>query len=87
MGISNPRDDRAERNRGVLASVPLSTVIPRVGNAHLQQNLICSLGSAQHGHPEGWKRPSTTEPHIGFFFLHNTEKLLFTLFKVVPAVE
>ena len=37
MGVSNPRDDRAERNLGV-ASVPLSTVIPRVGNAHLQQN-------------------------------------------------
>ena len=30
MGVSNPRDDRAERNRG-------STVIPMVGNAHLQQ--------------------------------------------------
>ena len=39
MGVSNPRDDRAERNRGV-ASVPHSTVIPRVGNAHLEQNLI-----------------------------------------------
>ena len=23
-------------------------------------------GSARHGHPEGWKRPSTTEPHIRF---------------------
>ena len=23
-------------------------------------------GSAQHGHPKGWKRPSTTEPHIRF---------------------
>ena len=35
-------------------------------------------GSAQHGHSEGLKRPSTTEPHIGFFFLHNTtEKLHF----------
>ena len=84
MGFSNPRDDRAERNRGY-AEVPVSTVIPMVGNAHLQQ---CSLGSAQHDHPEGWKRPSTTEPHTGFFFLHNsTEKIPFTLSKVVPAVE
>ena len=39
MGVSNPRDDRAEQNLGV-ASVPLSTVIPRVGNLHLQQNPI-----------------------------------------------
>ena len=28
-----------------------------------------TLGSAQHGHPEGWKRPFTTEPHIDFFCL------------------
>ena len=62
MGVSNSRDDRAERNRG--------------------------YAEVQHGHPESWKRPSTTEPHIGFFFLHNTtEKLPFTLSKVVPAVE
>ena len=48
MGVSNPRDGRAERNRG------------------------CSLGSAQQGHPSGWKRPSTTERHIGFLlFLHD----------------
>ena len=39
MGVPNPRDERAERNRGY-ASVPLSTVIPRIGNAHLQQNPI-----------------------------------------------
>ena len=33
-------------------------------------------GSAQHCHPEGWKHPSTTYPHIRLFFLHNaTEKL------------
>ena len=52
--VSNPRDDRAERNRG----------------------------SAQHGHPLDWKRPSTTELHIGFFFLHNaTEKLPFAVEK------
>ena len=64
MGVSNPRDDRAEQKRGY------------------------SLGSAQHGYPEGWKRPSTKEPHIRFFFLHNTtEKLPFALFKVVPPVE
>ena len=44
MGVSNPRDDRAERNLGV-ASVPLSTVIPRVGNAYLQQNPIRFLKS------------------------------------------
>ena len=45
-------------------------------------------GSAQRGHPEGWKHPSTTEPHIGFFFLHNTtKKLPFTLSEVVPAVQ
>ena len=40
MGVFNPRDDRAERNLGVVAEVPLSTVIPSVGNAHLQQNPI-----------------------------------------------
>ena len=39
MAFSNPRDDQAERNLG-LASVLLSMVIPRVGNAHLQQNPI-----------------------------------------------
>ena len=38
-GLSYPRDDRAVRNRGY-AEFPLSTVIPRVGNAHLQQNPI-----------------------------------------------
>ena len=52
MGVSNPRDDHAELNRGYVsnprddrteqilgvASVLLSTVIPREGNAHLQQN-------------------------------------------------
>ena len=37
MEVSNPRDDRAERNRGS-AEVPLSTVIPRVGNFHLEKN-------------------------------------------------
>ena len=37
--FSNPRDDRAERNLGG-ASVPLSTVIPWVGNFHLEQNPI-----------------------------------------------
>ena len=60
MGVSNPRDDLAERNLNV-ALVPLSTVISKVGNAHLQQN-----------------------PNIGFFFLHNTtEKLPFTLLKIL----
>ena len=39
MEVSNPRDDRAERNRGS-AEVPLRTVIPRVGNFHLEQNTI-----------------------------------------------
>ena len=39
MGVSNPWDDRAERNLGI-ASVPLSTVIPILENAHLQQNPI-----------------------------------------------
>ena len=39
MEVSNPRDDRAERNRGS-AEVPLSTVIPRVGNFHLEKNTI-----------------------------------------------
>ena len=39
MEVSNPRDERAERNRGS-AEVPLSTVIPRVGNFHLEQNTI-----------------------------------------------
>ena len=49
---------------------------------------VLSETQAKHGHPEGWKCPSTTEPHIGFFFLHNiTKKLPFTLSKVVPAVE
>ena len=57
MGVSNPRDDRAEWK-------------PR------------------HSQPKGWKCPSTTEPHNGFFFLHNTtEKLPFTLSKAVQAVE
>ena len=27
---------------------------------------LWSLGSAQHGHPLGWKLPSRTEPHIRF---------------------
>ena len=27
-----------------------------------------SPGSAQQGHPSGWKHPSTTEPHIGFLY-------------------
>ena len=39
MEVSNPRDDRAERNRGS-AELPLSTAIPRVGNFHLEQNTI-----------------------------------------------
>ena len=39
MGVSNPQDDLAERNLG-LASVPRTTVNPRVGNTHLQQNPI-----------------------------------------------
>ena len=39
MEVSNPRDDRAERNLG-RASVPLSMVIPWVGNFHLEQNPI-----------------------------------------------
>ena len=46
MEVSNPRDDRAERNRGS-AEVPLSTVIPRVGNFHLEQNTILDSFSAQ----------------------------------------
>ena len=77
MEVSNPRDDRAERNRGS-AEVPLSTVIPRVGNFHLE---LWSLGSAQHGHPLGWKLPSRTEHHIRFFFLHNNPQNL-VYFKV-----
>ena len=40
------------------------------------------LGSAQHGHPSGWKRPSTKEPHTGFFFLHNTIKQLKRIYVV-----
>ena len=39
MDVSNPWDDCAEQNRGY-AEVPHSTVIPRVVNAHLQQNPI-----------------------------------------------
>ena len=39
MGVSSQRDDRAEQNRGY-ASILLSTVISRIGNAHLQQNPI-----------------------------------------------
>ena len=42
MEVSNPRDDRAERNLGG-ASVPLSTVIPWVGNFHLEQNPVISV--------------------------------------------
>ena len=42
-----------------------------------------SLGFAQHGHhPEGWKRPSTIEPYIGFFFLHNTTEKLKRIYVV-----
>ena len=33
----------------------------------LGMTVLC-LGSAQHGHPEGWKRPSTTETHIKFLY-------------------
>ena len=29
-----------------------------------------SLGSAQHGHPLGWKLPSRTKPHIRFLYSH-----------------
>ena len=39
MEVSETRDDRAVRNRGS-AEVPLSTVIPRVGNFHLEQKTI-----------------------------------------------
>ena len=54
MEVSNPRDVRAERNRGS-AEVPLSTVIPRVGNFHLEQNTILDSFSC------------TTTPKIWFF--------------------
>ena len=47
MGVFNIRDDRAERNRGYV-EVPLSTVIPRAGHAHLQQNPILDSFLAQH---------------------------------------
>ena len=40
------------------------------------------LGSAWHGHPEGWKLPSRTEHHIRFFFLHNNPQNL-VYFKVL----
>ena len=53
MEVSNPRDDRAERNRGS-AEVPLSTVIPRVGNFHLEKNTILDSFSC------------TTTPQIWF---------------------
>ena len=39
MGVSNPQDDLNERNLGV-ASVALSTVIPRVGNDHLRGSVV-----------------------------------------------
>ena len=54
MEVSNPRDDRAERNRGS-AEVPLSTVIPRVGNFHLEKNTILDSFSC------------TTTPKSGLF--------------------
>ena len=47
MVVSNLRDDRAERNPGV-ASIPFSTVFPRVGNAHLQQKPILDSYSTAH---------------------------------------
>ena len=53
MEVSNPRDDHAERNRGS-AEVPLSTVIPRVGNFHLEKNTILDSFSC------------TTTPQIWF---------------------
>ena len=36
-------------------------------------------------HPECWKYPSTTEPHIGFFFLHNTNEKLKRIYVVLPG--
>ena len=39
-------------------------------------------GSAQHGHPEGWKLPSRKEHHFRFFFLHNNPQNL-VYFKVL----
>ena len=53
MEVSNPRDDRAERNQGS-AEVPLSTVIPRVGNFHLEKKTILDSFSC------------TTTPQIWF---------------------
>ena len=53
MEVSNPRDDRAEQNRGS-AEVPVSTVIPRVGNFHLEKNTILDSFSC------------TTTPQIWF---------------------
>ena len=43
--FSNPRDDRAE--------VPLSTVIPRVGNFHLEQNTILEKGTSRQRSGKG----------------------------------
>ena len=42
---------------------------------------------AEHAHPSGWKRPSTTEPHIGFFFLNNTtENITFCSWKELKRI-
>ena len=55
---------------------------------HAERNLGIAEVLLSTAIPRGWKRASTTEPHIGLFSLHNTnEKLAFTLPKVVLAIE
>ena len=46
---------------------------PTLGDDRAERNLGVASCSTQHGHPSGWKRPSTTEPHIRFLYYINTE--------------
>ena len=44
-----------------------------------------SLGSTQHSHPSGWKRPSTIEPHIRF--LHFESDAEFSEWALFPFIS
>ena len=58
--VSNPRNDLADRNRG----------LPRFRSARSFR------GSDQQGHSEGWKLLSRLDTHIRSFFLHTTTDFL-----------
>ena len=79
MGVSNPRDDRAERNLGI-ASV-ISAVIPRVGNAHLQQNPI--LDSFSYITPP----KNYLSLYIKFYFSRTILSRVRTEFRLKPRIS